>query len=100
MGTRQLGKPHSFAGDPQRFPDCRFKFKAYLGAIDPRYQAMIAVTEQSTTPILNVGMTADEARLSTQLYNALVMLSSGAVLDMRHNNCVNEGFETWRNFAM
>ena len=61
---------------------------------------MIALTEQSTQPILNVGLSGDEAQLSTQLYYVLVMLSSGAALDKCHNSGINEGFETWRNFVM
>ena len=100
MDTRLLGRPEGFSSDPQKYPDWSFKLKAYLGAINVRYQAMIALVEQSTQPILNVGLSGDGAQLSTQLYYVLVMLSSGAALDKCHNSGINEGFETWRNFVM
>ena len=67
VDTRLLGKPEGFTGDPQKYPDWSFKLKPYLGAIDVRYQAMISLVEQSTQPILNVGLSADEAQLSTPL---------------------------------
>ena len=100
MDIRLLGKPEGFSGDPQKFPDWSFKLKAYLGAIDVRYQTMIDITEQATSPILKIGPSDDEAQLSIQLYHVLVMLSSGAALDEFRNAGVNEGFETWRNFVM
>ena len=34
VDTCLLGKPESFPGDPQRYPDWSFKLKAYFGAID------------------------------------------------------------------
>ena len=46
---------------------------------------MIAITEQATSPIRNLGLSGDEAQLSAQLYYVLVMLSSGAALDTRRN---------------
>ncbi len=92
VDTRLLGKPEGFLCDPAKFPDWSFKLKAYLGAIDVRYQAMIAIVEQATAPILNVGLSSEEAQLSTQLYYVLVMLSSGAALDKCHNAGVKEGF--------
>mgnify|MGYP000046206087 CR=1 FL=1 len=67
VDTCLLGKPESFSGDPQKHPDWSFKLKAYLGAIDPRYQALMAFVEQSTTSVLNVGLSPEEAQLSTQL---------------------------------
>ena len=100
VDTRLLGKPENFSGDPQKYPGWSFKLKAYLGAIDVRYQALMAHVEQSSGPLLNVGLSPEEAQLSTQLYYVLVMLSSGAALDKCHNAGVNEGFETWRNFVM
>ncbi len=51
VDTRLLGKPQTCNGELQRFPDWSFKLKAYLGAIDVRYQAIIAHTEQATRPI-------------------------------------------------
>ena len=100
VDSRLLGKPESFTGDPQKYPDWSFKLKAYLGAIDVRYQALMAHVEQSNGPLLNAGLSDEEAQLSTQLYYVLVMLSSGAALDKGHNAGVNEAFETWRNFVM
>ncbi len=67
-----LRKPKGFSSDPAKFLDWSFKLKAYLGALCVRYQAMIAITEQATAPILNVGLSSEEAQLSTQLYYALV----------------------------
>jgi hypothetical protein len=99
VDTRLLGKPENFTGDPQKYPDWSFKLKAYLGAIDVRYQALMANVEQSNGPLLNVGLPPEEQQLSTQLYYVLVMLSSGPALDKCHNAGVNEGFETWRNFV-
>ncbi len=99
VDTRLLGKPENFTGDPQKYPDWSFKLKAYLGAIDVRYQVLMANVEQSNGPLLNIGLSDEEAQLSTQLYYVLVMLSSGAALDKCHNAGVNEGFETWRNFV-
>ncbi len=100
VDTLLLGRPENFAGDPQRFPDWSSKLKAYLGAIDVRYQATIAIAEHATGPIFNAGLCNEEAQLSTQLYYVLVMLSSGAALDKCHNAGVNEGFETWRNLVV
>ena len=56
VDTRLLGKPASFSGDPQKYPDWSFKLKAYLGAIDVRCQALLAHVEQSNGPLLNVGL--------------------------------------------
>ena len=67
VDTRLLGKPESFSGDPQTYPDWSFKLKAYLGAIDVRCQALMAHVEQSSGPLLNVGLPPEEAQLSTQL---------------------------------
>ena len=68
VDTRLLGKPENFVGDPQKYPDWSFKLKAYLGAIDVRYQALMANVEQSNGQLLNVGLSSEEAQLSTQLY--------------------------------
>ncbi len=84
------GEPR--AGDPQGLPDWGFKHKAYFGAIDMRYQAVIAVMEQAAGPILNAGRSNEEGQFSTQFYYVLVMLSSGAALDKCHNAGINEGF--------
>jgi hypothetical protein len=99
VDTRLLGKLEGFSGDRQKFPAWSFKFKDYPSAIDVRYQTMIAITEQATSPILHIGLSDDEVQLSTKFYYALVMLSSGAALDKCHNAGVYEGFETWRNFV-
>mgnify|MGYP002810462547 CR=1 FL=1 len=94
-----MGKPENFTGDPQKYPDWSFKLKAYRGAIDVRYHVLMANVEQSNGPLLNIGLSDEEAQLSTQLYYVLVMMSSRAALDDAHNAGENEGFETCRNFV-
>jgi hypothetical protein len=80
-------------------PRLELQLTACFGAIDVRCQAMTAIAEQSTGPILNVGQSSEEAQLNTQLYYVLVMLSSGAVRGKCHSADVNEGLESWRNFV-
>ena len=41
VDTRVLSKPESYTGDPSRFADWNFKMRAYLGAVDERYQHLI-----------------------------------------------------------
>ena len=100
MDTRVIGKPDAFNGEGHKFPDWAFKLKAYMGAVDPRYQQSMAAAEASGTALLNDTMESHDAALSTQLYYVLVMLTSGPALDKCHNVGVNEGFEAWRQFAM
>ncbi len=46
VDARLFGKPEISGGEAQRSTDS-FKLKAYFGAIDVRYQAMLAAAEQA-----------------------------------------------------
>ena len=67
VDTRVLSKPESYVGSPTKFPDWSFKMRAYLGAVDERYQKLIEKTEMATEPLRNATMATEDARLSTQL---------------------------------
>jgi hypothetical protein len=100
VDTRVIGKPEQYSGDPMKFADWSFKMRAYLGAVDQRYQTELQTTESSSVAMLNATMTQEQVGLSTQLYYILVMTTSGPALDKCHNAGVNEGFEAWRQFVL
>ena len=100
VGTRVIGKPDQFDGDPMTYADWSFKLRTYLGVVDQRYQEELAKTEASPTPRLNATLDSEGSALSTQMYSILVMTTAGAALDKCHTACVNEGFEAWRQFVM
>ncbi|CAK0795275.1 unnamed protein product [Prorocentrum cordatum] len=100
VDTRVMGKPGEFAGDVTMFAEWSFKMRSYLGAVDHRYQGKLMDAEQSQVTIRSATMEPDIARLSTQLYYILVMITSGSALDKCHNAGVNEGFEAWRQFVL
>ena len=89
MDTRVIGKPDQHAGEAVRFGDWSFKMRAYLGAVDQRYQQELLETEASPVARLNATMSPETAKLSTQLYYILVMTTSGPALDKCHNAGVN-----------
>jgi len=100
VDTRVLGKPDHFSGDATKFADWSFKLKAYMAAIDHRYQSCFAIAESSAAPVLIVNLDPAEAALSTQLYYVLVMLVTETALNKCHNAGINEGFERWRQFVL
>ena len=100
VGTRVIGKPDQFNGDPMTYADWSFKLRTYLGVVDQRYQDELAKTGASPTPRLNATLDSEGSALSTQMYYILVMTTAGAALDECRDACVNEGFEAWREFVM
>ncbi|CAK0820598.1 unnamed protein product, partial [Prorocentrum cordatum] len=78
VDTRVLSKPESYAGDPSRLADWSFKMRAYLGAVDERYQHLIEKTEMATEPLKNATMEPDEwePRLRTRFVGLLMQLMS------------------------
>ena len=69
VDTRVLSKPESYVGSPTKFPDWSFKMRAYLGAVDERYQKLIERTEMATEPLRNATMTTeDQAQHSIVLH--------------------------------
>ena len=73
VDTRVIGKPDAFNGEGHKFPDWAFKLKAYMGAVDPRYQQSMAAAEASGTALLNDTMESHDAATasssSQQLYS-------------------------------
>ena len=93
VDTRVIGKSDQFDGDPMKHTDVSFKMRAYLGAMDQRYQQELTTTEASSAPRVNATLDSDGSALSTQPYYLLVMTTSGPALDKCHNAGVNEGLE-------
>ena len=87
VDTRILGKPNQFTSDWSS------TLRSYMGEVDTRYQQLMMDAETSTEPMFNATLRHDEVRLSTQLFHALVMLTSRPALDKCHNVGLNEGFE-------
>ena len=97
VDTQVMGKPDELR---RRFDEVRGL--VVQTEIVPRsrgsavYQEELTKTEASSTPRLNATLDSEESALSTQMYNILVMTTTGAALDKCHNAGVNEGFEAWR----
>jgi hypothetical protein len=100
VDTRLIGKPQGYDGDASRFADWAFVLKAYMSALDPRYQDAFTEIETSEVPVLNATLTEEDVSLSTQLYYVLVMLCTGPALNKCYNAGVTEGFESWRQFVL
>ena len=73
-----LGKPKSFDGTTDDWRRFMFTFLGYVGAVDSRLkQAMIESEVLQETAITNSALPARDQRVSTQLYNMLVLLLEG-----------------------
>ena len=83
-----------------KYADWLFKLKSNFGAVDQRYQLESMTTEASSTPRLNATLSCEASSLSIQMYQKLVMTTTGSAVDKLHNAGVNEGFEAWRQFVM
>ena len=75
--------------DPMIRADRLFKLRSYLGAVDQRNELELTMTEESSTPRLNMA-------LSTQMYYILVMMKT---LYRCHNASVSEEFARRRQFV-
>ena len=96
VDTRGLGKPEVFRGEAASFNDWNFVLRSYLGALDKRFQTLLARCESSELPLWNRGLSPEEQGLSTQLYYILVMLCRDRALDKLRNSGENEGLEAYR----
>ena len=82
VGTRVIGRPDEFDGDPMR---CQ---------LEPM------TTEASSTPRLSATLSSEASCLSTQMYYILVMTTTGSASDKCHSAGMNEGFEARKQFVM
>ena len=100
VDTRGLGKPEVFRGEAASFNDWNFVLRSYLGALDKRFQTLLARCESSELPLWNRGLSPEEQGLSTQLYYILVMLCRDRALDKLRNSGENEGLEAYRQLYL
>ena len=100
VDTRGLGKPEVFRGEAASFNDGNFVLRSYLGALDKRFQTLLARCESSELPLWNRGLSPEEQGLSTQLYYILVMLCRERALDKLRNSGENEGLEAYRQLYL
>ena len=56
VDTRGLGKPEVFRGEAASFNDWNFVLRSYLGALDKRFQTLLARCESSELPLWNRGL--------------------------------------------
>ena len=68
VDTRGLGKPEVFRGEAASFNDWNFVLRSYLGALDKRFQTLLARCESSELPLWNRGLSPEEQGLSTVLH--------------------------------
>ena len=68
VDTRGLGKPEVFRGEAASFNDWNFVLRSYLGALDKRFQTLLARCGSSELPLWNRGLSPEVQGLSTQLY--------------------------------
>ena len=87
VDTRGLGKPEVFRGEAASFNDWNFVLRSYLGALDKRFQTLLARCESSELPLWNRGLSP-------------VMLCRERALDKLRNSGENEGLEAYRQLYL
>ena len=77
IDTKAIGKPDHFSGEATRFGDWSFKLQSHMGALDHRYERVIAEAEQSVNAILNAACAHGDAALSAQLLSPVSHVADG-----------------------
>ena len=97
IDTRLLGKPDRFDGSDSSWKDWEFVTRSYLmAAIGGIGQGLQTAESEPNMQVQNVHLNPEQRGASTQLYFALVMLTTGRALDKVQGAGAGEGFQAWR----
>ena len=100
VDTRLLGKPKNFHRATDNWRQFKFTFLGYAGAVDSRLkQVMIESEVLQENAIMNSALPARDQRVSTQLYDLLVLLLEGSAQGMLEHAGDGEGLLSWRRLV-
>ena len=101
IGTRTLGKPKTFTGQPSEWTTWQFTFKAFACATHARMRDVFELaTRKGSDPVINSDTTVELQSLSTQLYYMLVMMLSNQDPEIVRNSPEGVGAEVWRKLLL
>ena len=78
VDTKLLSKPTEFEGKEEDWTRFSLKVKAYLGAIDPRYNELLKIAEDPDRSLNHVDLDPGDDRRDGQLFFVLTMLLEGS----------------------
>jgi hypothetical protein len=98
VDTRVLGSPGKFGGDRNRFADWAFTVMSYTSSLNPALGDLMDRVKRSTTSVVNEVLEEEDAALSKQLHNILVLLAEEGSAPMDTLKAVGpgQGAEAWR----
>ena len=100
VDTRLLGKPGEFSGAQDAWRDCSAVFRRYAGAAVPRLQKLIVEAAKAGATIPNATILEEDDRAaSAQLHWMMLMICTGAALNIVFPAGDREGLEAWRQLT-
>jgi hypothetical protein len=99
VDMRVLGKPSSFSGDRESWRSWSFTMKAFAAAMSSELRRLMDSASATQTMILNIALTTEQQRWSSQLYYMLSLTTTGEALRRLQNVAEGEGAEGWRVFS-
>ena len=99
VDTKLLSKPSEFEGKEEDWTRFSLKVKAYLGAIDPRYNELLKIAEDPDQSLNHVDLGPGDDRRDGQLFFVLTMLLKDRAMDKVELVDANCGLQLWRKLT-
>ena len=99
VDTKLLSKPTEFEGKEEDWTRFSLKVKAYLGAIDPRYNELLKIAEDPYQILNHVDLDPGDDRRDGQLIFVLTMLLKDRAMDKVELVDANCGLQLWRKLT-
>ena len=99
VDTKLLSKPTEFEGKEEDWTRFSLKVKAYLGAIDPRYNELLKIAEDPDQSLNHVDLGPGDDRRDGQLFFVLTMLLKDRAMDKVELVDANCGLQLWRKLT-
>ena len=99
VDTKLLSKPSEFEGKEEDWTRFSLKVKAYLGAIDPRYNELLKIAEDPDQSLDHVDLGPGDDRRDGQLFFVLTMLLKDRAMDKVELVDANCGLQLWRKLT-
>jgi len=99
VDPKLLERPQVFDGTASRWPEWKFKFKAWASTTDPEAMLAMDEAERYEEPIDIARVPPRLRLLGGFIYAALISYSSGVPMQIVHDATSANGFEAWRSLA-
>ena len=99
VDTKLLSKPKEFEGKEEDWTRFSLKVKAYLVAIDPRYNELLKIAEDPDQSLNHADLDPGDDRRDGQLFFVLTMLLKDRAMDKVELVDANCGLQLWRKLT-